>query len=103
MKQKKRNRLLALVVTLVLIVGLMPGEAAASTPDTKWTDYAADSFAGGSGTKDDPYQIATAEQLATEMKKQLQGFMLMRHQRRTTAWQDCLGALLLIILSKTQW
>lgn len=64
MKQKKRNRLLALVVTLVLIVGLMPGEAAASTPDTKWTDYAADSFAGGSGTKDDPYQIATAEQLA---------------------------------------
>ena len=64
MKQKKRNRLLALVLTLVLIVGLMPGEAAASTPDTKWTDYAADSFAGGSGTKDDPYQIATAEQLA---------------------------------------
>ena len=25
---------------------------------------AADSFAGGSGTKEDPYQIATAEQLA---------------------------------------
>lgn len=30
----------------------------------KWTDYAADSFAGGSGTEADPYLIATAEQLA---------------------------------------
>ena len=29
-----------------------------------WTDYAATDFAGGAGTKDDPYQIATAEQLA---------------------------------------
>lgn len=29
-----------------------------------WTDYAADSFAGGAGTKSNPYKIATAEQLA---------------------------------------
>lgn len=29
-----------------------------------WTDYAAAAFEGGSGTKEDPYQIATAEQLA---------------------------------------
>ena len=31
---------------------------------TLWTDYAADAFAGGDGTAADPYQIATAEQLA---------------------------------------
>ena len=29
-----------------------------------WKDYAADGFAGGSGTKEDPFLIATAEQLA---------------------------------------
>ena len=29
-----------------------------------WIDYASDSFAGGTGTEDDPYLIATAEQLA---------------------------------------
>ncbi|MEL7565269.1 MAG: InlB B-repeat-containing protein [Dehalobacterium sp.] len=33
-------------------------------PPTKWEDYAAASFAGGTGTAEDPYQIATAEQLA---------------------------------------
>ncbi|MFR9585308.1 MAG: hypothetical protein SNI20_04185 [Rikenellaceae bacterium] len=29
-----------------------------------WADFAASSFAGGSGTESDPYQIATAEQMA---------------------------------------
>lgn len=29
-----------------------------------WTDYTSDSFAGGTGTQEDPYQIATAEQFA---------------------------------------
>ena len=40
--------------------GLEEGNA----PDGIWTDSAATTFAGGSGTKDDPYQIATPEQLA---------------------------------------
>ena len=31
---------------------------------TLWTDYAADAFAGGDGSAANPYQIATAEQLA---------------------------------------
>ena len=53
MQQRKRNRLLALVLIPVLIFGLLPVSAAASAPDTMWTDYASDSFAGGSGTKDD--------------------------------------------------
>ena len=64
MQQRKRNRLLALVLIPVLIFGLLPVSAAASAPDTMWTDYASDSFAGGSGTKDDLCQIATAEQPA---------------------------------------
>ncbi len=32
--------------------------------DTKWDDYAATEFAGGTGTKDDPYRIENGEQLA---------------------------------------
>lgn len=36
----------------------------ASPDDDTWVNYAADSFAGGTGTLADPYQIATAEQLA---------------------------------------
>lgn len=36
-----------------------------TSPDTdSWLDYWESSFAGGSGTADDPYQIATPEQLA---------------------------------------
>ena len=33
-------------------------------PSGSWTDYVASSFAGGTGTASDPYQIATAGQLA---------------------------------------
>ena len=38
----------------------------APTNDDLWTDSGnyADSFAGGTGTEEDPYQIAAAEQLA---------------------------------------
>ena len=32
--------------------------------DTKWDNYAATKFAGGTGTKDDPYRIENGEQLA---------------------------------------
>ena len=32
--------------------------------DTKWDDYAATEFAGGTGTKDDPYRIENGEQFA---------------------------------------
>ena len=35
-----------------------------TAPSGVWSDYKANTFAGGTGTKDDPYQIATAEQLA---------------------------------------
>lgn len=37
--------------------------------DSVWTDYAANSYAGGDGSIDNPYQIATAEQLAMLAKE----------------------------------
>lgn len=53
---------LAMVMVLsILGTGIVPADAA---PDGNWIDYAAEAFAGGSGTADDPYRIATAEQLA---------------------------------------
>ncbi len=63
---KKRVLSLRLFPLLVCLGFLIPavGWGQAGTPEGVWTDYAASSFAGGAGTEDDPYQIATAEQLA---------------------------------------
>ncbi len=52
-----------------MIVTCLPMAALAdNVPQGRWTEYAADTFAGGNGTKDDPYQIGTAEQLALLVK-----------------------------------
>ena len=64
--KKMLNRLASfalavLVAAGVLSAGIVPADA---VPTENWIDYAADDFAGGSGTAGDPYQIATAEQLA---------------------------------------
>ncbi len=66
MKLKLHKRVLAVVLSLMLAFALLPATvlAAEPAPEGIWTDYAATGFAGGSGTEDDPYQIATAEQLA---------------------------------------
>lgn len=50
----------------MLCVGLLPLKALAApaVPSEEWTDYAADSFASGKGTKEDPYIINSPEQLA---------------------------------------
>ena len=71
---KKRRYIkkgLAILLTVALVAGLLPGvgvikvsSAQGDVPDGVWTDYAATSFDGGKGTKEDPYQIATAGQLA---------------------------------------
>ena len=63
---KKRVLSLRLFPLLVCLGFLIPvvGWGQAGTPEGVWTDYAADGFAGGSGTESDPYQIATAGQLA---------------------------------------
>jgi len=51
--------------SVLLVLGLMfcCGTTFAAELES-WIDYAADGFAGGTGTEDDPYLIATAEQLA---------------------------------------
>lgn len=60
----KRKKLLGLVLVVCMLFTLAPTTARADVPTEKWTDFTAADFAGGSGTKDDPYQIATAKQLA---------------------------------------
>lgn len=66
MKMIKMKRWISVLLCMLLCISLIPTTAFAvgDVPDSVWTDYAADEFAGGTGTKDDPYQIATAEQLA---------------------------------------
>lgn len=69
MKKKKGKKPLGLLLLVCMVLGLAGLDstvalAADNVPDSVWTDYAADEFAGGAGTKDDPYQIATAGQLA---------------------------------------
>lgn len=63
---KKRVLSLRLFPLLVCLGFLIPavGWGQAGTPEGSWADNAARAFAGGTGTKEDPYQIATAEQLA---------------------------------------
>lgn len=75
MRLKLFKRISAVLLTLVLLGGLMPATAfaAGNVPDTVWTDYAAADFAGGTGTETDPYQIATAEQLAKLSKDVSEG------------------------------
>lgn len=46
------------------MITMLPGMVFAAAPTENWNESVADSFAGGSGTKEEPYQIATAEQLA---------------------------------------
>lgn len=62
---KLKQKILTLVLSLCMVAACLPVVASAETaPQGLWTDYAAAAFAGGSGTKADPYRIATAEQLA---------------------------------------
>ena len=62
----KRKTLVSILISLLLCVGLLPLKALAApaAPSGEWTDYAADSFASGKGTKEDPYIINFPEQLA---------------------------------------
>lgn len=63
---KKRVLSLRLFPLLVCLGFLIPavGWGQEGTPKGSWADNAASAFDGGSGTEEDPYQIATAEQLA---------------------------------------
>ena len=72
---KKRVLSLRLFPLLVCLGFLIPavGWGQAGTPEGVWTDYAATDFDGGTGTEEDPYQIATAEQLAKLSKDVSEG------------------------------
>ncbi len=64
-----KNKIVHALLCIMLCMAFIPAAAfadstAPSVPDGIWTDHAAESFAGGSGTKADPYQIASPEQLA---------------------------------------
>ena len=50
----------------IAAIGLLPSavSAAPDAPAETWRDFAAGAFEGGTGAKEDPYQIATAKQLA---------------------------------------
>ena len=64
MKTKGKFFGVLLAVCMVFCMAPTAVFAAENVPDSVWTDYAATDFAGGTGTEADPYQIATAEQLA---------------------------------------
>lgn len=66
---KTKKKIVSLLFAFFFILGIMPMTAMAENEMESWVDYAAESFAGGSGTKNDPYQIATAEQLAKLAKE----------------------------------
>lgn len=59
-----KKKLLGLLLAVFMVLTLAPTTARADVTTEKWTDFVATDFDGGSGTKDDPYQIANAQQLA---------------------------------------
>ena len=75
---KKRTRVLSLIMTVAIVLSSLVIVVPVSAEPVKeikdivvesdgrdWTDFVSETgFAGGAGTADDPYQIATAEQLA---------------------------------------
>ena len=72
---KKRVLSLRLFSLLVCLGFLIPavGWGQAGIPVGSWADNAASAFAGGTGTEADPYQIASAEQLARLSKDVSEG------------------------------
>ena len=63
-----KNKILSLLVTMGLAASLVPVSVFADGTEV-WDGSVAESFAGGKGTKDDPYQIATGSQLAYFAKR----------------------------------
>ncbi len=61
----KMKKLLSILMAWVLILSGLPlTDLHVHAASNVWDGTAATEFAGGTGTKDDPYRIATAEQLA---------------------------------------
>ena len=64
MKQKVIRILLCMMLCMAFVPVTASADTAKAAPSGIWTDFAADTFAGGSGTAGDPYQIATPQQMA---------------------------------------
>ena len=58
------RRSLAILLSLALLLTTIVTAIAAPTKTVSWDGSIADSYAGGTGTEKDPYQIATAAELA---------------------------------------
>ena len=63
-----KKKILSLLVTMGLAASLVPVSVFADGTEV-WNGSIAESFAGGKGTKDDPYQIANGSQLAYFAKR----------------------------------
>lgn len=75
--KRKGKQLGALLLALCMVLTLLPlpadaadGGGGADENTANWIDYAADGFAGGTGTVEDPYRIETAEQFAYMAKSE---------------------------------
>ena len=77
----KQKRYLTVLLAVMVAIAMLPVAAFASdpVPTGDWVDYAAETFAGGSGTQEDPYLIETEEQLAKLSKDVAEG----------TSYGDC--------------
>ena len=76
-----KQTLLTIVLSLCMVAASLPNIVSADVKSQdRWTDYAAASFDGGSGTKADPYKIATAEQLALLAKEVNSGVVGKTHE-----------------------
>ena len=74
-----KKKLLGLLLSVFMVLTLAATTARADVATEKWTDFVATDFAGGSGTRDNPYQIATAEQLAKLAKEVNSGVVGQTH------------------------
>lgn len=57
------KKIISTLLSLALVIGMCPILASADEVTPAWDGTAAESFAGGAGTKSDPWQIETAAQL----------------------------------------
>lgn len=63
MVKKYGSKFMAILLTLVIVVGLIPVTTITASA-AAWGGSTASAFAGGDGSSGTPYQIATGEQLA---------------------------------------
>ncbi|QOR36844.1 hypothetical protein IMX26_08560 [Clostridium sp. 'deep sea'] len=64
MNKNKYKRIISVALMLLVIVAFMPQTTLQASATSVWDGTIATSFEGGSGIESDPYQIATASQLA---------------------------------------